>query len=94
VQVQAVAATERPLKKVDEQTFDLPKGSKIKVWLSQCLAQHCCGSSVLHVGLVYSMHVSAATTEQQACWQATYSNSLPTAGNLCSSTAALWHVCM
>jgi hypothetical protein len=35
VQVQAVAATERPLKKVDEQTFDLPKGSKIKVWLTQ-----------------------------------------------------------
>jgi hypothetical protein len=33
VQVQAVAATERPLKKVEEQTFDLPKGSKIKVWL-------------------------------------------------------------
>jgi hypothetical protein len=37
VQVQAVAATERPLKKVEEQTFDLPKGSKIKVWLLQCV---------------------------------------------------------
>uniref|UniRef100_A0A383VC26 Uncharacterized protein n=1 Tax=Tetradesmus obliquus TaxID=3088 RepID=A0A383VC26_TETOB len=34
VQVQAVAATERPLKKVDSQTFDLPKGSKITVTVS------------------------------------------------------------
>lgn len=32
LRVQAVAATERPANKIEEQVFDLPKGSKIKVW--------------------------------------------------------------
>lgn len=37
--MQAVAATERPLKKVDSQTFDLPKGSKITVGTAAHIAE-------------------------------------------------------